>query len=97
MPETFENWFSLVNRCIYHAHQTCEIYQVLPYSMDFKAPWELWNPLSNTVRNKCSLFGLKALKTSEMTIKLKSNLYAEPGSIFPIPNTDTCLWFGISV
>ena len=26
-----------------------KIYQVLPYSVDFKAPVELWNPLSNTV------------------------------------------------
>ena len=46
---TCENWLSLLNSCIYYAHQTHEIYQVLPYFMDFKAPWELWNPLSKTV------------------------------------------------
>ena len=40
MPETCENWLCPVNGCIYYAHQTCEIYQVLPYLMDFKAPGE---------------------------------------------------------
>ena len=29
---------NLVNSCIYFAHQTHEIYQVLPYSVQFKAP-----------------------------------------------------------
>ena len=42
MPETCENWLSLVNNCVYYAHQTHVIYQLLPYSVDFKAPWELW-------------------------------------------------------
>ena len=37
MPETCENWPGLVNSHIYYAHQTHEIYQVLPYSTDFKA------------------------------------------------------------
>ena len=37
MPETGENWFGLINSCIYYAHQTREIYQALPYSSDFKA------------------------------------------------------------
>ena len=32
MPETCENWLCLVNSCIYYVYQTCEIYQVLPYS-----------------------------------------------------------------
>ena len=53
MPETCENWLGLVNNGIYNAHQKHEIYQVLCYSMDFKAPRELWNPLSNTVLSKC--------------------------------------------
>ena len=38
MPEAYENWLSLVNSYGYYAHQICEIYQVLPYSVDFKAP-----------------------------------------------------------
>ena len=38
MSETCENWLGLVNRFIYYAHQTHDIYQVLPYSLDFKAP-----------------------------------------------------------
>ena len=31
MDETCENWLGLVNNCVYYAHKTCEIYQVLPY------------------------------------------------------------------
>ena len=46
MPETCENWLGFVKRCIYYGYQTCEIYQVLPYSVDFKAALDLWNPLS---------------------------------------------------
>ena len=47
MPESCENWLGLVNSCIYYALQTQEIYEVLPYSVDFKAPVE-------TVPSKCS-------------------------------------------
>ena len=54
MPKTCENWLGLVKRCIYYALQTHKIYQVLPYSVDFKAPGELWNQLSKTVLSKCS-------------------------------------------
>ena len=39
MTEIYENCFGLVNSCIYYARQTHEIYQVMPYSVD-------WNPLS---------------------------------------------------
>ena len=46
IPKTCENWLGLVNSYIYYACQTCEMYQVLPYSLDFKAPRELLNPLS---------------------------------------------------
>ena len=53
MPEAFENWLDLVNSCVYYVHQIREIYQVLPYSVDFKAPVELWNPLSKTALSKC--------------------------------------------
>ena len=41
MPETSENWRDLVNSFVYYAHQTHKIYQVPPYSVDFKAPMEL--------------------------------------------------------
>ena len=37
MPEICENWLGLVNSCVYYAHQTREIHQVLPFSVDFKA------------------------------------------------------------
>ena len=40
-PENCENWLGLVNSCVYYACQTHEFYQVLPYSMDLKAPGEL--------------------------------------------------------
>ena len=40
MLETCEKWLSLVRSYICYAHQTCEIYQVLPYSVDFKVPQE---------------------------------------------------------
>ena len=58
MLKTCENWLSIVNRYIYYARQIHEIYQVLSYSVDCKAPKELWNPLSKTVHvhvlSKCS-------------------------------------------
>ena len=41
MPKTCENWLGLVNSCVYYAHQTHDIYKVLTYSVDFKAPKEL--------------------------------------------------------
>ena len=56
MPETYENWLFLENSCIYITCQTQEIYQVhaLHYSVGFKAPGELWNPLRKTVFSECS-------------------------------------------
>ena len=52
MPEICENWLGLANSCIHYAHQTCQIYRVQPYWMDFKASKELWNPLSKAVLSK---------------------------------------------
>ena len=37
MPETGENLLGIVNSCVYYARQIRDIYQVLPYSVDFKA------------------------------------------------------------
>ena len=59
MPETFENWFGHVNRYVWYAHRTREIYHVLPYAVDLKAPGELWNLLSETVLSECSFNGNK--------------------------------------
>ena len=56
MPETCKNLIS--SSC---AHQTHEISQTLPYSVDFKAPGELWNPLSKTILNKRSFIWDKGL------------------------------------
>ena len=61
MFKTRENWLRLVNSCIYHAHQSCEIYKILPYSVDFKAPGELWNPMSKTALVNVVSFGIKDL------------------------------------
>ena len=38
MTESCENRLGLVNSYINYAHQTLKIYQVIPYSVDFKAP-----------------------------------------------------------
>ena len=59
MPETCENWLGFVNSCIYYARQTHKIYHVLPYSVDFKAPGELWNPLSKAVLSRCNFIWSK--------------------------------------
>ena len=40
MPETCENLLGRVNSCVYRAGQTRDSYQILPYSVDFKAPGE---------------------------------------------------------
>ena len=82
MPSTCENWLCLVNSCIYHACQTHDIYQVLPYSVDFKAPRELWNPLGKTVLSNCSFIWNKGPVKSQMMIKLKGNLHVGPVDIF---------------
>ena len=37
MQKTCENWLGHVNSCVYYARQTREIYQLLPYSVDFKS------------------------------------------------------------
>ena len=42
MPETCENWLHLANSCIYYIHQTHKIYQVLYYSVDFKAAKDIY-------------------------------------------------------
>ena len=87
MPETWcENWFGFVNSCFYHAHQTREIYQVLPHSVVFKAPsifdihW-VRQYLLNIV-----LFRMKDLKGVNICndVKLKSKSYVGSVNIFPI-------------
>ena len=84
MLETCGKGLSLVNICIYYACHTHKIYPALPYSVGFKAPRELWNPLSKIVHSMhIILLGIKDLQTSEMMVKLKSNLYIRPVNILP--------------
>ena len=52
MSKICENWLGLVDSCIYYACQTCEIYQVLPYSVDFKAPVVLFG-MKDLLNLKC--------------------------------------------
>ena len=82
MPETCENWLGVVKSYIYYACQTHEIYQILPpYSVDFKAPGEIHWVRQYLV--SVVLFVIMDLYTSEVTVKLKSNLYVGPVNIFP--------------
>ena len=59
MLDTRKNWLGLVNSCRYYARQTRAVYQVLPYSVGFKALWELYNPLRKTILSKCSFISNK--------------------------------------
>ena len=51
MQKPVKNWLSLVNNCVYYACQSHEIYRAPPYSVDFKAPGELWDPLRQYLVN----------------------------------------------
>ena len=61
MPEIWKKWLGLVNCCIYNACQIHEIYKVLSYSVDFKAPAKLWNQLIKVYLLSVVLFGVKDL------------------------------------
>ena len=79
-----KNWLSPVYSCTYCVRQTCDIYEVRPYSVDFKAPGGfeiLWvrQYLANV-----DLIGIKDLWFSEMNVKLKGHLHVGSGNIFPI-------------
>ena len=84
MPKTCEKWFGHVNSYVYCACQTHEIYQVLPYSMEFKAPVRFWNPLSNAVLDKCSFIWNEGPVNIWNACKAQSNLYVGPVDIFHI-------------
>ena len=61
-PETCENGSVLwTKNCVYYARQSREIYQVMTYSVAFKASEELWNLLSKTLFSKVDLFPVKDL------------------------------------
>ena len=75
MPETCENWLGLVHSWVYYARQTPKIDQVLPYSVDFRAPDELWNPLS-----KCSVIWNKRPRKVSNDRKVQNNF--GPANIF---------------
>ena len=61
MPKNCDNWLGLVNSYVYYACQTHEIYQVLPYSVDCKAPRELWSPLNKAELYLVNVFYIKNL------------------------------------
>ena len=68
VPETCENWLDPVNSCSYYACQTCAINQVLPYSVDFKAPGSFEIHWIRQYLVDIVLFGIMDLYTAEMTI-----------------------------
>ena len=92
MPETCANSLGLVTSCIYYARQTREIYQVLPCAVNFKAPGELWNPLSKTVLSKCSFICNKGLVNIWNGHKAQSKLYVGPVYIFLFLSTAYGYW-----
>ena len=63
MPVTYENWLCIVQSSVYYTCQTREINQVVHYySVDFKVPKELWNPLSKSVlSNSNFVYSIKDL------------------------------------
>ena len=77
MPETCENWLSLVNSCVYLSHRTRDISQVLPYSVHSKAPGELWQPLGKAVLGKCSFMSIffPVLETESVLLEVQSVLF----------------------
>ena len=87
MPQTSENWTGLVKDCVFYARQTHDIYQVLPYSVDFRAPGSLEIHLVRKYLANVVLFGIKDMWTFEMTLKFNSNLYV--GLVTICPNCDT--------
>ena len=50
MPETCNNWLGFVNSCVYHAHQTCEIYHVVLFGLEVQQTCEM------TVKLKRNLY-----------------------------------------
>ena len=74
----------LVNICIYYARQTCEIYQVLPYSVGFRAPVKPWYSRSKTVITKYSFVWTKGPVNIWDAVNFKSNLFAGRVNISPI-------------
>ena len=88
MSKACENWFLLVNCCVYHVRQTCEIDQILPYSVNFKAPgnfeirWVRQYLINDFIWNKGPV-------NKKMTVKIRSpfNLYVGPVNISLIFDT----------
>ena len=93
MPGFWENWPSPVNNCVSCARQNHEIYQLPPYSMDYKVHRMFKKPPSKTAFNKWGLFEIQDLQTYEMTIKLKSNINVGLINIFLTFDAMLCTCF----
>ena len=65
MPETCKNWLCRVNSWDNYSNQltiaTSEIDQVVPNSVEVKAPGERWNPLTKTMISKSNFVWNKDL------------------------------------
>ena len=80
IPETCENCLSCKHLHLL-ACQTHEIYCL--YSVDFKVPRELWNPLSKTVLSKYRFILNKEPVNIWNDREFKTSLYIGPVNIFP--------------
>ena len=78
MPDTLCK-LALVNSCVYYAHQTREIYCPSQWISKILGSFEIHSARQYVVN---VLFGIKDLQTSEITVKLKSNMYVRPANIF---------------
>ena len=74
MLKSRENWFGFIKICVYNGRQTREIYQVLPYKVDFKAFGQFWNQLNKTVLDACSFIWNEG-PVNIWNVNLKTNLY----------------------
>ena len=75
MPETCENCFGIVSSCVCYARETLEMYQVLPCPVDIKAPYgQIEIHWVQQYLVDVDRFRIKDLWTSEMTVKLESNV-----------------------
>ena len=89
-------WINCVKKTICHdpwkfvlsckqLRQTRKIYQELPYSVDCKAPDELWNPMNKTLLRKCSFIwykGLVNILNYHTHDTAQNNLSVRPVNIF---------------
>ena len=71
LPGTCDNWLGLVNNCVYYARSAPEIHQPMPFSVDFKAPWDPWNQMIRQWLVNAVSLRIKVPQAYDMTVKFK--------------------------